>query len=303
MDWLNYHHLRYFYLVALKGSLREAAETLGVSQPSISTQIRQLEESLGEALFRRTGRKMVLTEFGHLVMRYAEDIFSTGRELLSAVRQRSTQPIAPVFAGITDGVPKLAACEILRPMFSLTPEFRIVCREGKMDELLPQLASHRLDIVLTDEPAPSTASFRTFNHPLGSCGVTFCGRPEVVRRLRRGFPQSLASAPTFLPAEKTALRMTVERWFDALGFRPPVIGEFEDPALMEAIAAEFDGVFPLHSVAVDEVVRRFGFKKVGEARGCRLEFHAITAERRMKHPAVVAVTGDGRKVFGRPERN
>lgn len=298
MDWLNYHHLRYFYIVAREGSLRAAAETLGVSQPSISTQLRQLEESLGGPLFRRTARKMVLTELGQMVLRYAEDIFSTGRELLSAVRQRSTQPIAPVFAGITDGMPKLAVCEILRPMISLSSQFRVVCREGKMEELLPQLSAHRLDIVLTDEPAPSTASFRMFNHPLGSCGVTFCARPEMARRLKKGFPQSLAAAPAFLPAEKTALRMTVERWFDALGFRPVVIGEFEDPALMKAVAAEFDGVFPLHSVAVDEAVQRLGFKKVGDARGCRLEFHAITAERRIKHPAVVAVTeGGGRKVF------
>jgi LysR family transcriptional activator of nhaA len=298
MDWLNYHHLRYFYIVAREGSLRAAAETLGVSQPSISTQLRQLEESLGAPLFRRTARKMVLTELGQMVLRYAEDIFSTGRELLSAVRQRSAQPIAPIFAGITDGMPKLAVCEILRPMFLLSSEFRVVCREGKMEELLPQLAAHRLDIMLTDEPAPSTASFRMFNHPLGTCGVTFCARPEMARRLRKGFPESLASAPAFLPAEKTALRMTVERWFDALGFRPVVIGEFEDPALMKAIAGEFDGVFPLHSVAVDEAVQRLGFKKVGDARGCRLEFHAITAERRIKHPAVVAVTeGSGRKVF------
>ena len=298
MDWLNYHHLRYFYIVAREGSLRGAAETLGVSQPSISTQLRQLEGSLGAPLFRRTARKMVLTELGQMVLRYAEDIFSTGRELLSAVRQRDAQPITPVFAGIADGMPKLAVCEILRPMFSLGSEFRIVCREGKMEELLPELAVHRLDIVLTDEPAPSTASFRTFNHPLGSCGVTFCAKPETARRLRKDFPQSLASAPAFLPAEKTALRMTVERWFDALGFRPVVLGEFEDPALMKAIAAEFDGVFPLHSMAVDEAVERLGFKKVGEARGCRLEFHAITAERRIKHPAVVAVTESSRgKVF------
>jgi len=298
MDWLNYHHLRYFYIVAREGSLRDAAETLGVSQPSISTQIRQLEESLGAPLFRRTGRKMILTELGQMVMRYAESIFSTGRELLSAVRQRDTQAITPVFAGIADGMPKLAVCEILRPMFSLPTAFRVVCREGKMEELLPQLAAHRLDIVVTDEPAPSTASFGTFNHSLGTCGVTFCARPEMAKRLRKDFPQSLASAPAFLPAEKTALRMTVEKWFDTLGFRPVVIGEFEDPALMKAIASEFDGVFPLHTVAVEEAVQRLGFKKVGEARGCRLEFHAITAERRIKHPAVVAITErTGTKVF------
>jgi LysR family transcriptional regulator, transcriptional activator of nhaA len=299
MDWLNYHHLRYFYIVAREGSLRGAAETLGVSQPSISTQLRQLEDSLGAPLFRRTARKMVLTELGHMVLRYAEEIFSTGRELLSAVRQREMETIVPVFAGIADGVPKLAACEILRPMFGFSSRFRVVCREGKMEELLEQLAAHRLDIVLTDEPAPSTVSFRTFNHPLGTCGVTFCARPEMARRLRKDFPQSLASAPAFLPAEKTALRMTVERWFDALGFRPIVIGEFEDPALMKAIASEFDGFFPLHSVDVEEAVQRLGFKKVGEARGCRLEFHAITAERRIKHPAVVAVTESARaRVFG-----
>jgi LysR family transcriptional activator of nhaA len=290
MDWLNYHHLRYFWTVAREGSLRKAAESLAVSQPSISAQIRLLEESLGEKLFRRSGRGLALTDAGRLVFEYAEQIFSVGRELLSAVRQKLPGRLAAFNVGITDSVPKLVAREILAPVFHIAEPFRTVCREGKIEDLLPQLAQHRLDLVLADEPAPSSVKFRTFNHLLGGCGVSFCAVPEVARRLKRGFPQSLHGAPALLPTENTSLRRVVQRWFDAHEVDPHVLAEFEDSALMRTFAVDVQGFFPVHSVALAETVSRYGFKVIGEAQDCRNDFHAITAERRLKHPAILAVT-------------
>lgn len=290
MEWLNYHHLRYFWAVAREGGLRGAAEKLNVSQPSISTQIRLLEDSLGEPLFRRGGRGLSLTETGRLVYEYADSIFASGRELLAAVRTKAPKGAAPFHVGITDGVPKLAARAMLRPVFLLDPPARLICREGHLEELLGALAGHRLDVVLADEPAPSTVRFKSFNHPLGTCSVTFCARPETAAKLRRRFPKSLDGAPALLPTEHTPLRMAVERWLDANHVRPHAIAEFDDPALMKAFALEHDVVFPLHSVGVPEVERHYGFKRVGEAAECRTQFFAITAERRIRHPAAVAVT-------------
>jgi LysR family transcriptional regulator, transcriptional activator of nhaA len=290
MDWLNYHHLRYFWAVAREGGLRGAAEKLNVSQPSISAQVRLLEESLGEPLFRRGGRGLSMTETGRLVYEYADEIFTAGRELMAAVRTKAPRGATPFHVGITDGVPKLAAREMLRPVLTLDPPARLICREGHLDELLGALAAHRLDLVLADEAAPSMVKFKTFNHPLGSCSVTFCARPKLAARLRPGFPGSLQGAPALLPTEQTPLRMAVERWLEAKEVRPRAIAEFDDPALMKAFALDFDGVFPLHSITLREAGRHYGFKTVGEAVECRTQFFAITADRRIRHPAVIAVT-------------
>jgi LysR family transcriptional activator of nhaA len=290
MDWLNFHHLRYFWTVAREGSLRRAAERMAVSEPSISAQIRLLEEALGEKLFRRTGRNLVLTDIGRLVFDYAEQIFPVGRELLTAVRQKSAGRLAPFNVGITDSVPKLVAREILKPVFALTEPFRMVCREGKIEDLLAQLAQHRLDLVLADEPAPGSLKFKSFTHSLGGCGVTFCAVGRLAGQLRRGFPESLQSAPAFLPTENTSLRRVVQAWFDRFNLRPRIVAEFEDSALLRVFAMDVESFFPVHAVAVEETVTRYGCKIVGEAEGCRHEFYAITAERRLRHPAIIAVT-------------
>ena len=290
MEWLNYHHLRYFWSVAKEGSLRKAAESLAVSQPSISAQIRQLEEALGEKLFRRSGRGLVLTDAGRMVFDYADQIISVGRELLSAVRQKSPGRLAAFNVGITDSVPKLVAREILAPVFHIAEPFRTVCREGKIEDLLPQLAQHRLDLVIADEPASSSLKFKTFNHLLGGCGVSFCAVPDVAKRLRRRFPASLHAAPALLPTENTSLLRTIQGWFDSHGVHPRVLAEFEDSALMRTFALDVQGFFPVHSVAVAETVARYGSKQIGEADGCRNDFYAITAERQLKHPAILAVT-------------
>src|SRR5262245_27894002 len=199
MDFLNYHHLRYFWVVAQEGSLRRAGEKLNVSQPTISAQLAALETTLGEKLFRRSHNGLTLTETGHLAFSYAEEIFGLGREFMHAVKQRPTTRPLRVHIGIADSLPKLVSHGIIRPIFQLEQPVQAVCVEGKTADLLAQLAVYRLDIVLADEPAPSSLHVKVFNHRLGECGVTFCAVAQLARRLRKNFPKSLHGAPMLLP--------------------------------------------------------------------------------------------------------
>jgi LysR family transcriptional activator of nhaA len=290
MEWLNYHHLRYFWTVAKEGSLARAAAKLHVSQPSISEQIRELEESLGEKLFRRAGRNNVLTDAGQIVFGYAEEIFALGRELMNAVKQRPGARTLRFYVGVADSFPKLVTNEILKPVFAMPQNVHIICREGKMDDLLAQLAVHRLDLVLADEPASSSANFKVFNHSLGETGTTFCAEKKLAAKLKCGFPRSLHDAPALLPAENTTLRRALETWFRAQQIVPRVMAEFEDLALMSVMAAEGRGFIAVPTVAVRDAVNHYAFQVVGEAAECRVQLHAFTAERRISHPAVQLLT-------------
>ena len=290
MEWLNYHHLRYFYVVAKEGSLAQAAEKLKVSQPSISAQLADLEEALGVELFRRSGRRKVLTDAGQLVFGYAEEIFQLGQEMLNAVKSRPGARALRLYVGVTDSFPKLLTNTILRPVFSMPQPVHVVCREGKMEDLLAQLAAHRLDIVLADEPAPASAKIKTFNHPLGDCGVTFCALPALARQLKGKFPRSLDAAPALLPTENTGIRRALEKWFHEVGVRPNVVAEFEDQALMKAMAGTTPGFIVVPSLVAAEAMKHYELQKVGATEKCRAQFFAVTAERRLTHPAVVRIT-------------
>ena len=297
MEWLNYHHLRYFWTVAKEGSLARAAEKLHVSQPSISEQMRDLESALGEKLFRREGRNNKLTEAGQVVFGFAEEIFALGREMMNAVKQRPGAKTLRLYVGVVDSFPKLVTNEILKPVFSLPQTVHVICREGKMEDLLAQLAAHRLDIVLADEPASSSVNFKTFNHPLGETGTTFCAEKRLAIRLKRSFPKSLHEAPALLPSENTPFRRALESWFRAQRIQPAVVAEFEDLALMKVMASEGRGFIAVPSVAVNEARERYGFQVIGQAAQCRMQFHAITAERRIVHPAVAAISDQARQTL------
>ncbi len=294
MEWLNYHHLRYFWTTAKEGSLLKAAEKMGVSQPSISEQIKELEAALGEKLFRREGRSNVLTDSGQLVFDYAEEIFALGRELMNAVKHRPGTRTMRFYVGVTDSFPKLATNEILKPVFNMSQTMHVICREGKMEDLLAQLASHRLDMVLSDEPASSSTNFRTFNHTLGETGTVFCAEKKLGTRLKKNFPQSLQNAPALLPVENTTLRRALDAWFREKGIEPRVVAEFEDLALMKVMAAEGRGFIAVPAVALSDAVARYGYQVIGKADECRIQFHAITAERRIQHPAVLLITDKAR---------
>ncbi len=294
MEWLNYHHLRYFWTVAKAGSLARAAAKLHVSQPSISEQIRELESALGEKLFRREGRNNKLTDAGQIVLGFAEEIFTLGHELMSAVKQRPGTKTLRLYVGVVDSFPKLVTNEILKPVFSLPQNVHVICREGKMEDLLAQLVAHRLDIVLADEPASSSANFKTFNHLLGDTGTTFCAAKHLAMRLKRNFPRSLHDAPALLPSENTPFRRALESWFRTQRIQPRVVAEFEDLALMKVMAVEGRGFIAMPSVAVKDAVGKYGFQIIGRADKCCIQFHAISVERRINHPAVNLITEQAR---------
>jgi len=290
VEWLNYHHLRYFWTVARKGGVRKAAEELHVSQPSISAQLRLLEESLGQRLFRRSGRNLVLTETGQLVLNYADEIFSAGRELMNAVKQRPGKHPVRVNIGLTDAFPKLIAFQILRAAFRFQAAVHMICREGEIGPLVSHLQAHRLDIVLADEPASSALKAKTFNHKLGRSGVTFCAIPPLAATLRRNFPKSLDGAPALLPTQNMGMRAALETWFDSKGIRPRVVGEFEDSALMEVCSTGGRGFTAVHTVVDRAALKHYGLRVIARVDECGTDFYAITAERRVKHPAAVAIT-------------
>ena len=289
-DWLNYHHLRYFYTVAREGNLRRASEKLGVSQSSICAQIQLLESALGEDLFRLNARSLTLTEFGQLILGYAEDIFSLGEELLTARKQFPGNRSLRLQVGIVDSFPKLTSFDILRPVFTHEPPIHVTCREGKLNDLLAQLATHRLDVVLADEPASPGLPFKTFNHPLGTSGITFCATPALARTLTGRFPRNLDGAPALLGTQNTTLRRDLEKWFRTQKIEPRVIGDFEDGALAKIVATEGLGFIHLPSIVANEAVERYGFEVLGRTNECEMQFYAITAERRVNHPAVQAIT-------------
>jgi LysR family transcriptional activator of nhaA len=290
MEWLNFHHLRYFWTVARKGGVRKAADELHVSQPSISAQLRLLEESLGQKLFKRSGRNLVLTEAGQVVLSYADEIFSAGRELLNAVKQHSSARAIRLNIGITDAVSKLITFEILKATFRLADPVHIICREGEIGSLVNQLQAHRLDIVLADEPASSSFKAKTFNHRLGRSGVTFCAVPRLAAKLRRNFPESLNGAPALLPSKNMGVRAALETWFDTQSIRPRVIGEFEDSALMEVCSSGGRGFTVVHTVVDHAALKHYGLRLIAKVDACGSDFFAITAERRVKHPAALAIT-------------
>ena len=196
--------------------------------------------------------------------------------------------------GVADSFPKLVTNEILKPVFAMPQTAHVICREGKMEDLLAQLAAHRLDIVLADEPASSSTNFKTFNHSLGETGTTFCAEKKLAAKLKRNFPKSLNDAPALLPTENTSLRRALETWFREQHIQPRIVAEFEDLALMKVMAAEGRGFIALPSVAVNDAVGHYGFQAIGQTEKCRVQFHAITAERRIAHPAVALITSQAR---------
>ncbi len=287
--WLNYHHLRYFHTVATEGSLKAAAEKLRVSQPSICTQIKQLEADLGGSLLRRSGRSLALTEFGRIVQTYANDIFGLGQELLTTARRGTTGRALRLNVGIVDSFPKLLSLDVLRPVFTHQPKVLLACHEGKISDLTGQLAAHRLDAVLTDEHPPSQSGVKTFTHSLGSCGTTFCATPALASRLKGKFPSNLSGAPALMPVANTPQRRELDRWFRDSKVEPLVVAEFADAALAKVVATEGLGFTSVPTLVADDAVERYGFKILGRTEECRTELFLITAERRIEHPALLSL--------------
>jgi LysR family transcriptional activator of nhaA len=294
MEWLNYHHLLYFHAVAREGSVTKAARALRLAQPTLSGQIRKLEDALGEKLFARQGRSLVLTDVGRVVYRYADEIFSLGREMMDALRGYPSRRPARLLVGVADVVPKLVAHRMLEIALRLDEPVQLVLREGKPEDLLGGLATQAFDLVITDAPIGPQVKVRAFNHLLGECGVCFFAEPRLASRCRGRFPRSLDGAPMILPTENTVLRRSLEQWFEAVGVRPRIVAEVEDSALLKVFGQHGSGIFPAPEVTAGEVRRLHGVRSVGRTDAVRERFYAITVERRITHPAVAAITASAR---------
>ena len=300
MDWLNYHHLHYFWMVAREGSVTRACAILHLSQPTISGQLRELEKAMKAPLFEKSGRGLTLTETGRAVFRYADDIFALGRELMDVVSGRPVGQPVRLRVGVVDVLPKLIAHLLIEPALRLPEPVRVVCVEGKLDRLAAELTIHNLDVVLSDTPLPPTVKAKVYTHLLGECGVVIVGTPNLVKAYTAGFPKSLDGAPFLLPAEGTTMRRSLDQWFDSQGIRPTIRAEFQDSGLLKTFGRAGEGVFAIPSVVEEDIRVHSGVRAIGAADGLRERFYAISVERKLKHPAVVAISETARRSLADP---
>lgn len=301
MQWLNFNHLQYFWLAAREGGINRAAHKLRLTHTTVSEQIRALEDALGEPLFQKQGRGLVLTEMGTVVYGYAEEIFSLGRELLETVQGRPTGRPIRLVVGITDVISKLIAKRILDPALIQPESIRLVCREDKPERLLSGLAAHELDVVISDVPLAPGASIKAFNHLLGDCGVTIMAHKSIAARYRKGFPRSLEGAPMLLPTESASVRRSLDQWFDDEGLHPRIQAEFDDSALLKVFGQDALGLVPAPTAIEAYVARQYDLEVVGRIDAVRERFFAISVERKIRHPSVLAICERARAVFAKDE--
>ncbi len=299
---LNYHHLYYLWAVVKSGGVSEASQQLKLSQPTISAQLRQLEDSLGVSLFEKVGRRLKLTAEGQIAVRYAEEIFSLGEELTTVLSGGVEQRQSELRVGVVDAFPKYVAVRLCRPVLKGPNPPRLIIEEARLEELLARLASHELDMVIADRPMPVGSRIRAFNHLLGECGISFMGSSAHAQELKRGFPQSLNGAPLLLPGADSELRKSLESWFDEIGVVPSVVGEFEDSALMKMFAESGAGIASIPSVVEPQVKRELRLAVVGRTEDVRERFYLISAERKVTHPSVLAIQELARERLFNSER-
>ena len=290
MGWLNYHHLLYFRTVARDGSIAKASVSLRLSPPTISEQVRSLEESLGVKLFEKQGRNLALTDAGRVALEYAEEIFSRGEELTEVLGGGKAGRMARFTIGIADVVPKLIAYRLILPALKLENPVRIVCREASSEMLISQLAIHEVDLVISDAPLNPAIRIQAFTHMLGQSGLSFFAHPRLAKQLKGRFPECLNGIPFLMPADNTDLRRSLEHWLTDHGVRPLVVGEFEDSALAAVFSEAAVGAFASPTPTEAQVKRQYGLKVLGRASDITASYYAISLERRLKHPAVIAIS-------------
>jgi LysR family transcriptional activator of nhaA len=295
MDWLNYHHLLYFWVVAHEGSVSRAAEILHVTPATVSIQIKELERSWGVELLRKSGRGIALTETGEEVYRYAQEIFSLGRELVDMIRGRPLGQPLLLRVGIKDVMPKLVAYKLIEPTLKMTEQIKLVCWEGTSEGLLADLAVHKLDVVLSDTPLDPSLKVKAFSHQLGESEIVILAERKLAERLRPNFPDSLDGAPWLLPTENNVLRRSLDLWLVDHNYRPQIRGEFEDSAMLKIAGRAGVGVFATVAAIRGEVEAMYGVELVGKIPSIKERFYAISAERRIKHPGVLAISEAARK--------
>jgi len=297
MPQLNLKHLRYFWAVAREGSIVGAAELLHVTPQTISGQLRLLEEQVGSALFRRAGRGLVLTETGRLVLGYADEMFRLGSELEQVLGGRHPAGDRTLAVGVAMVLPKLLVYRLLEPALRLSEPVRLVCREAPLVDLLADLSVHKLDLVLTDSPLSPALNIRAYSHQLGESGLSFVATPALAESCRAGFPQSLDGAPFLMPTPQSTLRRALEQWFEREGLRPNVVAEIDDRALMKTFGEAGSGVFTVPTAVEDDVLSKYAVEVIDRTEAVKERYYAISAERRLKHPAVLAITDAARSLM------
>jgi LysR family transcriptional regulator, transcriptional activator of nhaA len=301
MDWLNYHHLHYFWMVAREGNLTRAAQKLRLSPSTVSTQVKLLESALDQQLFHRQGRRLVLTDAGRTVLGYADQIFSLGAELRGTLARGLDGTPAPLHlrVGVADILPKLIAWRLLEPALGLEQDVHLVCREDSPERLVADLAVHEVDVVISDTPVGLARGVRAHTHPLGSDTVSLYATPKLAARLRRAWPDSLAGTPILLQAEGTTMRHGLDTWFADRSLRPLIVGEFEDSALLKAFGRAGVGCFAMPTMLEEELVSRYGVEPVGLLEGVEERFFAITMSRKPENPALRRVLEAAGESLGR----
>jgi LysR family transcriptional activator of nhaA len=297
---MNFKHLRYFWVTARAGGITRAGEQLHTTPQTLSGQIKLLEDWLGRKLFKKSGRNLELTEDGRIALGYADQIFTLGAELESALQTaRDGKKVLDFSVGVADSVTKSIAYRLLEPALSIDEPVRLICVEGKFPDLLAQLALNRLDLVIADEAMSRRLNVRAFNHALGGTAMSFFCTPELKAQLKGKFPHCMTNQPMLIPGTQASVRGQLEGWLTRHGVQPRIVGEFDDGALMTAFGREGRGVFMAPSVVEDEIIRQFGVKVIGRTDELRDEFFAVSVERRITHPCVVAITDAARvKLFG-----
>ncbi|MGE8066613.1 transcriptional activator NhaR [Pseudomonas sp. NPDC089569] len=292
---LNYRQLHYFWVVAKTGSIVRACEQLNLTPQTISGQISLLEQTYGIELFRRVGRQLELTEAGRQTLPYAEQMFQLGGELERMLRTQPNEQQILFRVGVADVVPKSIVYRLIAPTMELSEPLRITCREDKLERLLADLAIQRLDLVISDSPMPSHLDIKGYSQKLGECGISFFATPELAKRYGQDFPRNLQGAPLLIPGAETVVRNRLQRWFAEQQIQPQIVGEFDDSALMQAFGQSGSGIFIGPSVIADEVQRQYGVQVIGQTTAVSESFYAISVERKVKHPGIVAITEGARR--------
>lgn len=295
MSWLNYHHLQYFWVVCQEGSVARASEKLHVTPATISIQLRDLERSLGVKLFRKSGRGLALTDVGQSVQQYASDIFSTGQELMDMVSGRPVGGPMALRVGIKDVMPKLVAYQLLEPTLRMSTEVRLSCHEGDAANLISDLAVHKLDVVLSDTPIDPSMKVRAYSHLLGESEIVLVGSKALAKKIKNDFPESLEGCPILLPMRNSVLRRSLDSWFEVNEFRPKIIGEFEDSAMLKIMGKAGVGVFPVANAILKDVESMYDVEFIAAIPEITEKYYALSVERKVTHPAVLAISEVARK--------
>jgi len=281
----SYRHLHYFWVVAHEGGMSRAADRLGMAVQTISTQVRELERSLGVTLLKPDGRGLALTEAGVAALRQADLIFQLGEQLPATVRDAVSAPSVRLAVGISDGLPKLVARRLLQPVMQ-EPRLHLICHEDEFEDLLGDLALHRLDVVLADRAAPPNPNLKVYSHRLGASDMAWYAPPNLLDAATLDFPRSLAKVPVLLPTTHAAVRPRLDHWFENLGIKPHITGEFEDSALLATFGAEGMGVFAAADWVHEDLTTRYGVQRIGACQGVEEQFYAIGTEKKVQHPLV-----------------